>query len=80
MKNKEELEKKTGVKKFDICLMNPPYGNKRSGSSPFLHFYFVNKCLEIADKNVVIMPSRLLYSTSKEYDNIKNLYIIIYKD
>ena len=61
-------------KKFDICLMNPPYGNKKSGSSPFLHFYFVNKCLEIADKNVVIMPSRLLYSTSKEYDNIKNLY------
>ena len=74
MNNKEELEKKTGVKRFDICLMNPPYGNKKSGSSPFLHFYFVNKCLEIADKNVVIMPSRLLYSTTKEYDNIKNLY------
>ena len=25
MEKKEELEKKTGVKKFDICLMNPPY-------------------------------------------------------
>lgn len=24
----EELEKKTGVKYFDICLMDPPYSNK----------------------------------------------------
>ena len=25
---KKEVEKKTGIKKFDICLMNPPYIGK----------------------------------------------------
>ena len=61
MKNKEELEKKTGVKcissidvikKFDICLMNPPY----SRGTDALHLQFVDKCLEISDKQVAIFP------------------------
>ena len=52
MKNKEELEKKTGVKcissidgikKFDICLMNPPYDKT-------LHLKFLEKVIEFTDK------------------------------
>ena len=46
MKNKEELEKKTGVKRFDICLMNPPY-SQRHNNNP-IHFQFVEKVLGIA--------------------------------
>lgn len=62
MNNKEELEKKTGVKKFDICIQNPPYGSRRSGDEN-LHFKFVDKCLKIANKQVVIMPI-LMYKSS----------------
>ena len=50
MKNKEELEKKTGVKKFDICLMNPPY----SGT---LHLQFLDKVIGICDKVISIEPA-----------------------
>lgn len=41
-------------KKFDICLMNPPY----SGST--LHLKFINKVLNIADKAVVVCPVKFL--------------------
>ena len=61
MKNKEELEKKTGIKcissidgikRFDICIQNPPY----SRGTDALHLQFVDKCLEISDKQVAIFP------------------------
>ena len=52
MKNKEEVEKKTGVKRFDICIQNPPY----SRGTDALHLQFVDKCLEISDKQVAIFP------------------------
>ena len=51
MKNKEELEKKTGVKRFDICLMNPPYIGKNPGDSIYIDF--INNCFEISDKLVL---------------------------
>ena len=54
MNNKEELEKKTGVKKFDICLMNPPYIGKNPGDSIYIDF--INNCFEISDKLVVVSP------------------------
>ena len=41
-------------KKFDICLMNPPY----SGST--LHLKFIDKVLTVADKAVVVCPVRFL--------------------
>ena len=71
MKNKEELEKKTGVKcissidgikKFDICLMNPPYlGDSRNDYN--FPLKFLNKVCEITDKIVSIQPVMYLYKT-----------------
>ena len=51
----EVLEKKTGVKKFDICLMNPPYlGDSRNDYN--FPLKFLNKVCEITDKIVSIQP------------------------
>ena len=50
----EVLEKKTGVKHFDICLMNPPYIGKNLGDSIYIDF--INNCLEISNKLVVVSP------------------------
>ena len=50
LKNKEELEKKTMVKKFDICLMNPPYDGN-------LHFKFLKKVIEVCNITINISPS-----------------------
>ena len=72
MKNKEELEKKTGVKKFDICLMNPPY-SQRHNNNP-IHFQFVENVLGIAEKQIVIMPSRILHTTSENYNPWKEKF------
>lgn len=38
--------------KFDICLMNPPYG---SGGSVYIKF--IHECLDICDKQIVICPA-----------------------
>ena len=68
----EQLEKKTGVKKFDICFMNPPY-SQRHNNNP-IHFQFVEKVLEIAEKQIVIMPSRILHTTSENYNPWKEKF------
>ena len=58
----EVLEKKTGVKKFDICLMNPPYlGDSRNDYN--FPLKFLNKVCEITDKIVSIQPIMYLYKT-----------------
>ena len=49
MKNKEELEKKTGVKHFDICVQNPPYDRG-------LHLKFLEKVIECTDTVISIQP------------------------
>ena len=49
MKNKEEL-KKTGVKRFDICLMNPPYDRG-------LHLKFLEKVIECTNTVISIQPA-----------------------
>lgn len=67
MKNKEELEKKTGVKKFDICLMNPPYGD-RGG---IIHLQFTDECLKISEKLIVVMPFGLVNKDNKAYKKYK---------
>ena len=56
MKNKEELEKKTGVKKFDICLMNPPYDKS-------LHLKFLKNVIEVTDNVVTVQPVRWIEET-----------------
>ena len=72
MKNKEELEKKTGVKRFDICIQNPPY-SQRHNNNP-IHFQFVENVLGIAEKQIVIMPSRILHTTSENYNPWKEKF------
>ena len=64
MKNKEELEKKTGVKKFDICLMNPPYAGT-------LHLKFLENCIKYCDTVVNISPGGFIFDIGI-YNNLKN--------
>ena len=63
MKNKEEL-KKTGVKRFDICLMNPPY----SGT---LHLKFIENCIKYCDTVINISPGGFIFDIGR-YNNLKN--------
>ena len=60
--------------KFDICLMNPPYGSKNQHTSPHLHLQFVESTLNITNKLVAVFPNRITFSSSKEYDNFKKVF------
>ena len=60
--------------KFDICLMNPPYGSKTQHTSPHLHLQFVESTLNITNKLVAVFPNRIAFSSSKEYDNFKKVF------
>ena len=53
MKNKEELEKNTGVKRFSFCVMNPPYDRG-------LHLKFLEKVIDCTDTVISIQPVRWL--------------------
>lgn len=64
--NNELLNMNSG-KKFDVVLMNPPYGSDKSGDR-YLHFKFTEKILDLSKKAIVIMPFRMLKSSSKKYD------------
>ena len=66
---KKEVEKKTGIKKFDICLMNPPY----SGT---LHLQFLEKVCEITNKVISIQPCEFIARTHLKptYKNQKEKY------
>lgn len=73
MKNNEILEMNNG-KKFDIVLMNPPYGGN-------LHLKFIEKAIKISDTLINISPGGFLfeigtYSTNekKTKNIIKHLY------
>lgn len=46
-----EILKKNGGKKFDICLMNPPF----QGAT--LHLQFIEKCIEVSENTIVICPA-----------------------
>lgn len=59
--------------KLDICLMNPPYGARKSGDEN-LHFKFVEKCLDLCENQIVIMPIRAYQSSNKKYDDIKKIF------
>ena len=59
----QELLSLNSGKKFDIVLMNPPYGT-RIKNEP-LHFKFVQKCLEISNIQVTLMPFKLINATSE---------------
>lgn len=66
MKNKEELKKKTGVKRFSVCLMNPPYHRG------VLELKFLEKVIEITDKVVSIQPVRWLQDPIAKYNKNSN--------
>lgn len=66
MKNKEELEKKIGVKKFDICLMNPPYSNKEQ----FLDMKFVEEVNKICDVVISVQPGQKFISGTSTINKI----------
>ena len=66
MKNKEELEKKTSVKRFSVCVMNPPYHRG------VLELKFLEKVIEITDKVVSIQPVRWLQDPIAKYNKNSN--------
>ena len=58
MKNEDILKENNG-KKFDICLMNPPYEKG-------LHLSFLKKVGEISNKVISIQPCNWLFLKSKQ--------------
>lgn len=66
MKNKEELEKKTGIKKFDICLMNPPYAGN-------LHLKFLEQMYAICKQGVSIQPAVWVNKANKNRKTFKTI-------
>ena len=70
--------KGAGGRRFDVCLMNPPYGNRNIGDE-FIHHKFTEKCLEISDNVICVMPAKLcMYDTSK--DKNRKYFKQIYND
>ena len=67
IENDKILDMNNG-KKFDVVLMNPPYG---SVGGDTLHLKFVDKCLDIADYQVTVMPftfvTKVDHKPSKKY-------------
>ena len=57
----EEVLKKNGGRRYDICLMNPPYSNKQQ----HLDAEFVEKVNDICDKQIVIHPAKRWNSDTK---------------
>ena len=52
--------------KFSFCIMNPPYGSKRSGLGGDIHYRFVDKCSQFSKKQLVIMPFKIVYDTTED--------------
>ena len=60
------------VMKFDVVLMNPPYSNRGTNQ---IHLRFVDKCLDIADKQVTVMPFTFVTKTGfKKNDKYKEKF------
>ena len=57
-------------KRFSVILMNPPYGNR--GST--LNLDFVNKCLDISDKQITIMPLSIVEKSVKQFTKYKEKF------
>ena len=79
MKNTEELEKKTVVKHFDICLMNPPYSSIENGAS--LDIKFLDEVTNISDRVISIQPAKMaskmkIYRRYFDRKHIKSIELI----
>lgn len=53
-------------KHFDICILNPPYG---STGGDTVHLKFVENCLDICNKQVVVMPFTFVTKLSNKVQN-----------
>ena len=55
-------------KKFDVCIQNPPYGSRGCDTR---HLRFVDKCLGLAETQIVIMPftfvTKIYHKPAKKY-------------
>lgn len=56
-----------GIKKWSFCLMNPPYGM----ATNTIHLKFVDKCLDIANKQITIMPFKFITKHHNCYEKYK---------
>jgi site-specific DNA-methyltransferase (adenine-specific) len=69
----EHMKNVWGVEKFDIIIGNPPYqesdGGARSSAKP-LYNIFINKCKDITNKLLFIVPARW-YAGGKGLDNFR---------
>ena len=63
----EEIIKMNQGKKFDICLMNPPYDGN-------MHYDFTMKCLNIAENVISVMPNSIIWRDSKHFQKYKKAY------
>lgn len=55
----EKILKYNNMKKWDVCLMNPPYGAKGEKD---LHYRFTEKCINMCDDVICVMPFTLINS------------------
>ncbi len=60
--NDKEMEKITGNKHFNICLMNPPYSRST-------HLKFLTKTIQISDDVISIQPVRWINDPNAKYNN-----------
>jgi len=67
MNNKEILDMNNG-KKFDICLQNPPYGDKGANN---IHLDFINKCKDISKEVIAIIPISFVLRNSGQFKKYK---------
>ena len=68
----EKILKYNNMKKWDVCLMNPPYGT--SGGDD-IHYRFTEKCVNMCDTTICVMPFALIKkNTGKnlEYKKVFN--------
>lgn len=70
---KEKILKYNDMKKWDVCLMNPPYG---SNGGDILHLMFVEQCINICKNIICVMPFSLINKQTsknpeyrKKFDN-----------
>ena len=63
-------------KRFSVCIQNPPYG---SVGGDTLHLKFVDKCLDLAETQIVVMPftfvTKIDHKPSKKYKEKFSLYL-----
>ena len=63
----EKILKYNNMKKWDVCLMNPPYSNGND-----IHYRFTEKCISICDNVICIMPFSLISNPGKVHNDFRS--------